>query len=1055
MSARTTPHSPAEALFEKLTRRPWLAVLLGFVITASCAAGLPGLVKDTSVEAFIPRDHPSVTVRDRAEEIFGLRDPIIVALVTPSRNGIYQPGALEQLRSLHQAIAALDNVRADRVMSLASESSISGDDVSLDIEPYFPDGPVDDDAISSLRQRVAAMPPHVGTLVSEDGSGAMIIAELVDEDLASDSYERIVGLAKQTEQPGLEVHVAGQAAVGGYLSRFIDEDARRLQPAAIVVIIVVVFLTFLKARAVFGPLLVIVGAAVGTVGAMAWLGTPYYAITSALPVVIIAIAVADAIHIMTRFYELREERPGSTTRGLVIEAMADMWKPVTLTTLTTAAGFVGIAVASVMPPIALFGWYAALGVLLAWFYSLFALPNLMIILKLNRSPAFARWHREGGDPIARTLTRVSLASAAHPGAALGGMAVLAVIAAVGASQLRIDRSLVENFRADEPVRIADGVLNDTFAGSSMLDVMVTTDAPDGLLNARRLRKMAALQDFMESQPFVDKTVAITDYLDRLHVALAGGPGESGDGRALPDEDNAIAQYLLMYEASGDPTELEEEIDLHYQHALVRGFMTSSLSSEERPVVAEMERYLEETFNEPGLTGLLSGRVNVDYHWMNRLAASHFESLAISLLLILGASIALFRGLLPGIVSIAPVSFAILCIYGVMGVVGVYLEPSTSMFAAISLGLGVDYAIHLISRIHRVGEGNIQTVRDAILARFPAANRACFFNALALAAGFSVLLLSELATLQRFGGLIAVAAVSGFLGALVLVPAVFALRSRRDEARLKTPATGHAVVLLAFGSLAFSLACGEVRADDGDMSARLVAERVAGRPVGSAVERELQMTLTDRRGKTRERGAVVLRKTAEGVRKIRFSFTSPKSIRDTTFLSHDPEDPAEDDNRWLYLPATGKVRRIPPSDRGDYFLGTDFTYEDIDSQLKFDLDDYEFSLLQAQPGDGDNVVRIAGKAASDAVRQELGYGGFSAVIDTGSWMPVRIEFQDPAGQPLKTVNVLEVEQVAGIWEARAISVENHQTGHSTSFRYTRIDFGADIPDAALTPTGLRW
>lgn len=1057
MSASTGPDKRAEAVFTRLTRRPWLAVLAGFLVTACCAAGLVRLVKDTSVEAFIPQDHPSVRVRDHAEQLFGLRDPIIIALLARSPDGIYRPEFLERLRSLHRTVEGLDNVRPDRVMSLASESSIDGDDLSLDIRPYLPDGPVDAEVAESLRERVASMPPHVGTLVSRDGDGALIIVEVADQDRAGETYHEIRALAGTAAGDGLEIHVAGQGAIAGYLSRFIDEDARRLQPAAIAVIMAIVFLAFLKPRATLGPLLVVVGAAVGTIGIMAWTGTPYYAITSALPVVIIAIAVADAIHIMTRFYELSDERPGVPSRELVVQATADMWKPVTLTTLTTAAGFLGIATTSAMPPIALFGWYAALGVVFAWFYSLFALPNLMILLKLDRSPAFSGWRHKHGDPIARGLTRISILSARRPGSALAVIGLLAGAAALGADNLRIDRSLVANFSAREPIRIADGVLNEHFAGSSMLDVMILTEDRDGLLDAGRMRKLAALQDHMETLPFVGKTVGIVDYLGQLHGALHSGQPGADDGRTLPQDDDAIAQYLLMYESSGNPTELEDEIDLDYQHALVRGFMYSSLSSEEAPVVEAMQGYLDTTFNEPGMTGLLSGRVNIDYHWMQRLADSHFESLAVSLLLIFAAASILFRSLLTGLVAMLPVSFAILCIYGVMGMSAMYLEPSTSMFAAISLGLGVDYAIHLIARIRRVGSEGIRTVTDAITAGFPAANRACFFNAAALAAGFCVLLLSELATLQRFGGLIAVAAVSGFACALVIIPAVFGLRARRAEGALDKPRTieiGAGLVLATGLALAVLPDAPAVASTDGTkLSAREIAEQVAARPVGTSAEREIEITLTDRRGKTRTRNATVLRKTEGGVDKIRFTFESPKRIRDTAFLSHGHEDDGPDDRRWLYLPAMGKVRRIPASDRGDYFMGTDFTYEDIDSQLKFDLSDYHFAMAEQPPHIEDHQVLISGTPTSDSVRRELGYGGFSALVDTRSWMPSRIEFLDPRGQPLKTVSVLEPRRIDGIWEPEAIVVENHQTGHRTEFRYTRIELGVDIPGTALSPMGI--
>jgi hypothetical protein len=99
------------------------------------------------------------------------------------------------------------------------------------------------------------------------------------------------------------------------------------------------------------------------------------------------------------------------------------------------------------------------------------------------------------------------------------------------------------------------------------------------------------------------------------------------------------------------------------------------------------------------------------------------------------------------------------------------------------------------------------------------------------------------------------------------------------------------------------------------------------------------------------------------------------------------------------------------------------------------------------------VRISGTPVSAQVREELGYGGFSALVDTSTWLPMEVEFLDVDGRRLKTMRVLEVTRVDGIWEPQAIAVENHQTGHRTEFRYTRITLNAPVSDDLLTPTSL--
>jgi len=260
--------------------------------------------------------------------------------------------------------------------------------------------------------------------------------------------------------------------------------------------------------------------------------------------------------------------------------------------------------------------------------------------------------------------------------------------------------------------MADAVLNKRLSGTAYLDVVVQADKVEGLLNTRRIQKIAALQDFLVSLPHVQHSSSMT----LLHSAL-GGEGK------LPTSDDAISQYLLMYEASGDPTDFEDKIDGDYQSALVRGVMNSRYTSDEVQTVEQLEVYLKNTFNEPGMSANLSGRVNIDYHWMKRLGESHFLGVVLALALVFLCSAFLFKDPLAGLLSLVPSGFAILIVYAMMAINNIHLEVATSMFAAISVGLGVDYAIHLIERLRRGVRIDQLSVADSIAARFPGGARA--------------------------------------------------------------------------------------------------------------------------------------------------------------------------------------------------------------------------------------------------------------------------------------------------------------------------------------------
>jgi predicted RND superfamily exporter protein len=1041
-----------ERFFRRVTSRPYHVLIAAGLAIAICGAGLTKLVKDTSVKAFIPAGHESLVADNKAADIFGLSDTIAIAIVTTDDSSAFRPDVLALILDLSDQVAGLPNIRYDRIASLATESSISGEAGSVNIEPYIDPYALDDSFASHSRERWERMTPHKGTLVSEDGGGAIIMAELIDSDLADDTYQAVLDIVAGVNTPSIDIHVAGPGAVSAYLGRYIDQDARKLQPLVFILVLGFIFLAFRRGAALPGPLLVVVGSAVGSLGIMAWSGISYFAITNALPVIIVAISVADAIHILSAYYQFREQDDQASIRELVVRAMSSMARPITLTTITTVAGFLGIAAMSIMPPITYFGIFASLGVLLAWVFSIFVLPNVMLLVNPGRSPAFVSWHEGRPSGLGQLLAKIGTFSPLRYRSVLVAFLLVTIAAGYGAAQLRIDRSQVENFAEDEPIRIADELINERFAGTAFLDVIVETDQPEGLLRIDKMRKVRDLQLFFEALPHVRKTVSIVDYLSQLHGAIEELPEAEIAARSLPDSDAALAETLFVYEISGDPTDLEEEIDADHQRALIRGVLDAHYFSQNRVAVESLQRYIDEQFNEPGMTASLTGDVNVSYHWMRSLQTSHFKGVILSLTLVLAASIIVFRSPVAGLVSVVPVLFTVLILYACMGYLGIYLEPATSMFAAIALGVGVDFAIHLVDRLRTATEEYDGDLAKAIDTALPPVARACFFNSAALGLGFSVLLVSDLPTLMRFGGLVTLAAFSSYLTALIIVPAMFAaerawfgqnLRPARASRVPVSLLVIAAVIVGLLGDSAFAAA------NDADR----IAQAVAARKEGTATQRVIDMTLTNSRGRSETRVAMVHKQSDDELRATRITFLAPKKSRDVSFLSHDYRTPGNADERWMFLPASRKVRRIPASQRGKGFLGTDFSYEDMQSELKFKLDDWQFEYGGQSIEDGRVRHRLTGTPVSPRIARELGYGGFDALIDEETWMPLAIDFVDPKQRPLKTIEVRSIGLIGDIWTARNIIATNHQTGHKTEFTFRNIDYFTSLDASLFKPQTL--
>lgn len=215
-----------------------------------------------------------------------------------------------------------------------------------------------------------------------------------------------------------------------------------------------------------------------------------------------------------------------------------------------------------------------------------------------------------------------------------------------------------------------------------------------------------------------------------------------------------------------------------------------------------------------------------------------------------------------------------------------------------------------------------------------------------------------------------------------------------------------------------------------------------------------MTMVDRSGKERVRETQAFRKYFGDEKRTAIFYKSPKNIKDTAFLTYDYNAQNKDDDQWLYLPAMRRVRRISAADRGDYFLGTDFTYEEIKLETKISQNDYHFTTLKAEEIDDINYYVIESIPVNDEVANELGYSKLQAYIDKDIWMTRKALYWDTKGTLLKTITFADIHLVQKIWTAHQISVINHKTKHSTDFVFTDVSYNQAVNDKIFTQQALK-
>jgi outer membrane lipoprotein-sorting protein len=233
----------------------------------------------------------------------------------------------------------------------------------------------------------------------------------------------------------------------------------------------------------------------------------------------------------------------------------------------------------------------------------------------------------------------------------------------------------------------------------------------------------------------------------------------------------------------------------------------------------------------------------------------------------------------------------------------------------------------------------------------------------------------------------------------------------------------------------------------------VTANINSREEGIAVSRNLRMEMTDRRGKQRIRETRAFRKYYGDEKRTAIFYLSPKNVKDTAFLTWDYPERDRDDDQWLYLPAMKRVRRISASDRGDFFLGTDFTFEEIKLESRVSEVDFVRTTIGEGEVDGFPTYTVEGVATSEAIERELGVARREDHVDKSIWMIRKSLLFDRKGKHVKTIHFKDIESVQGIWSAMTIIAENHKTGHRTEFKFSDVVYEDSMADEVFSQRNL--
>ncbi len=749
----------------------FVVMAASLVLLGAAGVGIKNLYFEGSTDIWFLKDDPVLLEYEELKEIFENNEFLIIGLeATPAAGTFLNQPTLQAIGAITAFLEA--HVAVTKVSSVSKYELIHSEDDVLRVDPIIPEE-VENFALSTqqwqtLDETLRRETIVHGLLFTPDLKHTLITARVIEQtDYTGDGNAKAALFEEFTDflaENGLEdspyyrLYPSGSAVIStSYLHNSIA-DQSVIYPLVLTLILVFLYALFRHWSGLVLPTLVILASVTATLGVVGHMGWPMNVLNVAMPTIITVIALADSIHILVGFYRLRNE--GLAPRDAARAAIERYFTPCLLTTVTTAAGFLALSV-SRLAPVSELGLAMPVGVVMAFGYSVFFLPATLSFIhgKPERTRRFVET-----SLIASGLRWLSQAVIANSRAIVAVFALLLVPVLVLCALIKVDTNFVRNFKEDSTVRQGLDYFDDTFKGALSLEFVVDSGAEEGVKDPAFLRRVLAFQEYVTGLEGCGRANSMVNYLRKINQVLHN---DDPAYYAIPDSRTAVAQFLFMYLSSGPDEDLADLMSFDSRYLRISVFFEVAPSSVTKARVAEIERLIEAEFGDLNIT--TTGRAvlfnRMDVYVLDGLVNSFSLALGIIALCFLVVLRSVRFGALVLIPNLLPILFA----GAVMGAFGIFLDFSTLMIAAVTLGIAVDDTIHVcIHYIHARDRG--ETNRDAIRSAIETTGAALVTTSIILIAGFSMLTLSSFVPTIYTGILGGVVIVGALFADLVLLPA---------------------------------------------------------------------------------------------------------------------------------------------------------------------------------------------------------------------------------------------------------------------------------------------
>lgn len=716
------------------------------------------------IEVFFESGDSRYATYQEFQEIFGNEEFSVVAL---GHENLFTNDKLSLIRELTGALKRVDGV--DRVVSITNAEEFVGTEEAIMLRQIVPDGRLSPQELAAAKARAIANRFVSEHILTADARMTALHVELeaLKEDAKRQTSDAILDTANRIAGPHFDLYCSGPSFVEVEMNRLSEKDFKTFIPVILALIFILILALLRQLSLALLCELNLLVILIWAVGFYVLCGEKFNIITNTMGAILLAIAIADSIHILSHLKETIRKNHSALAPALK-KTMRQVWFPCLFTSLTTGAGFLSFATSDIRP-VAILGIFTAVGVVLAFFLSMATLPPLIILNARRVAAALAHTKEKGPGPGRNDLFARGLKCSGRFAVRWRWLlfvisAGLLVLAVMGMTRLRFETNTFNYLPDGNQIKSDFKVIEKHFGGTIPFIVWIRADAPRAFENPQTVKHINTIQqNLLAENRDLTHAFSIVNYLKEFNQAInANDPADY----KVPDSSLDIADAYEL----GDPAVLDRIISMDHQQIAVTFLSTWKSNEAGYQLHAQARQYLSEELGKGfafHITGLSSLYLRMD----KNLQEGQQRSFGIAFIIIFFVMLFVCRSFWLAVFSMIPNLFPIIMTLGLMGWTGIALDVATTMIASVTIGIAVDDTIHFIAWMRR-NSGIKEDAGEVVVQTFADVGKPIVMTTLLLFCGFFVLILGSILPTKMFGMLTAFAMGFAMIGDMfVLAPLI--------------------------------------------------------------------------------------------------------------------------------------------------------------------------------------------------------------------------------------------------------------------------------------------